>query len=71
MITCPECMRTFPLVLSEAGRAIRQTGCVHCSSLIHSQLFTWRSRLHAGFSSGSRCESTNVSKRVRFPVAKV
>jgi CheY-like chemotaxis protein len=35
MITCPECLRTFPQVLGEAICLIHETGCVHCSSLIH------------------------------------
>lgn len=35
MVTCPECLRTFPHVLEESARPIRETGCVHCSSLIH------------------------------------
>jgi len=35
MITCPECLRTFPQVLGEALRLIHETGCVHCYSLIH------------------------------------
>lgn len=34
MVTCPECLRTFPQVLGEAGHPIRETGCVHCLSLI-------------------------------------
>jgi hypothetical protein len=34
MIACPECLRTFPLVLGEAIGPIRETACVHCSSLI-------------------------------------
>jgi len=35
MITCPECLRTFPQVLDEAICAIQETGCVYCSSLVH------------------------------------
>ena len=35
MISCPECLRTFPQVLDEAIRAIHETGCVYCHSLIH------------------------------------
>jgi CheY-like chemotaxis protein len=35
MITCPECLRTFPQVLDEAICAIHETGCVYCHSLIH------------------------------------
>ncbi len=35
IVTCPECMRAFPQVLGEAGRPVRETGCVHCFSLIH------------------------------------
>ena len=35
MITCPECLRTFPQILDEGIRSILETGCVYCSSLIH------------------------------------
>lgn len=35
MITCPECLRTFPQVLGEFICPIHKTGCVHCRSLIH------------------------------------
>jgi CheY-like chemotaxis protein len=35
MISCPECLRTFPQVLDETVSAIRETGCVYCQSLIH------------------------------------
>jgi hypothetical protein len=35
MITCPECLRTFPQVLGEAICLVHETGCVHCRSLIH------------------------------------
>jgi CheY-like chemotaxis protein len=35
MISCPDCLRTFPQAIGEAGRAIREADCVHCSSLIH------------------------------------
>jgi hypothetical protein len=34
MITCPECLRTFPQVLDEAICAIHETGCVYCHNLI-------------------------------------
>jgi hypothetical protein len=35
MITCPECLRTFPQVLGEFICPLREPGCVHCRSLIH------------------------------------
>lgn len=35
MITCPECLRTFPQVLDDTICAIHETGCVYCSSLVH------------------------------------
>ncbi len=35
MVTCPECLRTFPQVLGDDPVPIRETGCVHCSNLIH------------------------------------
>jgi CheY-like chemotaxis protein len=35
MITCPECLRSFPQVLDEAICSIHEAGCVYCSSLIH------------------------------------
>ena len=35
MITCPECLRTFPQALGEFICPIHETGCVHCRSLIH------------------------------------
>jgi CheY-like chemotaxis protein len=35
IITCPECLRTFPQVLAEALPPMYETGCTHCSGLIH------------------------------------
>jgi CheY-like chemotaxis protein len=35
MITCPECLRTFPQVLDDAICDIHETGCVYCCSLVH------------------------------------
>ena len=35
MITCPECLRVFPQVFGKKPCLIKETGCVHCSSLIH------------------------------------
>lgn len=35
MITCSECLRTFPQVFVEDIRPIYETGCVYCQSLIH------------------------------------
>jgi len=35
MVTCPECLRTFPQVLGKAFLPIRETSCVHCFSLVH------------------------------------
>jgi CheY-like chemotaxis protein len=35
MITCPECLRSFPQVLSPALRLIHETACVYCSNSIH------------------------------------
>ncbi|MBB6143786.1 CheY-like chemotaxis protein [Silvibacterium bohemicum] len=35
MVTCPECLRTFPQVLDDAAHPICETGCAHCCSLIH------------------------------------
>jgi CheY-like chemotaxis protein len=35
IITCSECLRTFPQVLGNAASPIQETGCVYCSSLIH------------------------------------
>lgn len=35
MVACPECLRTFPQVLGKNVHAVRETGCVHCSSPIH------------------------------------
>lgn len=34
IITCPECLRTFPQVLAESLYPIYETGCTHCSGLI-------------------------------------
>ena len=34
MITCPECLRTFPKILGETTAPIHETGCVNCQSLI-------------------------------------
>jgi CheY-like chemotaxis protein len=35
MITCPECLRSFPQVLSLALCLIHETACVYCSNSIH------------------------------------
>jgi hypothetical protein len=35
MVICPECLRSFPQILGKAIQLIRETDCVHCSSLIH------------------------------------
>jgi CheY-like chemotaxis protein len=35
MIPCPECMRTFPQILSDADTLIHATNCAYCLSLIH------------------------------------
>ena len=35
MITCPDCLRAFPQVLSSRNRLIHETGCVNCSTPIH------------------------------------
>ena len=34
IITCPECLRTFPQVLGEAACLIQRTGCVYCYNSI-------------------------------------
>jgi len=34
VISCPQCLRTFPEVFGETAR-FHETGCVHCSSAIH------------------------------------
>jgi CheY-like chemotaxis protein len=35
MITCPECLRSFPQTLRESTALIQETGCAYCASLIH------------------------------------
>jgi len=35
MISCPECLRTFPQVLGDASTLIHATSCAFCLSLIH------------------------------------
>ena len=35
MISCPECMRTFPHVLSGTGLVIQEADCTHCHTLVH------------------------------------
>jgi len=35
MITCPECLRSFPQVLSAALCLVHETTCVYCSNSIH------------------------------------
>ncbi len=35
MITCPECLRTFPQIFSEDIHLIYETACVYCDSSIH------------------------------------
>ena len=34
MISCPECLRAFPQVLSKSPKVIQQTGCAFCHSSI-------------------------------------
>jgi CheY-like chemotaxis protein len=34
VISCPECLRTFPQVLDEKARSALQTKCAHCSNSI-------------------------------------
>jgi CheY-like chemotaxis protein len=33
-LACPECLRTFPQVLSHLTRSITSTNCIHCAALI-------------------------------------
>jgi CheY-like chemotaxis protein len=35
LVPCPECLRTFPEILSDADNLIHATTCVYCLSLIH------------------------------------
>jgi CheY-like chemotaxis protein len=35
IIACPDCLRTFPQVLAETLYPLYETGCTHCSGLIH------------------------------------
>ena len=35
MITCPECLMTFPRVFGNGIHTIYEAGCVYCHSLIH------------------------------------
>jgi len=35
LITCPECLRAFPLSVGAADFVIHQTNCVHCATAIH------------------------------------
>jgi CheY-like chemotaxis protein len=35
LITCPECLRAFPLSVGAADFVIHQTSCVHCDTAIH------------------------------------
>jgi CheY-like chemotaxis protein len=35
MITCPECLRSFPQVLSQGVCLIHETACVYCANSIH------------------------------------
>ncbi|MGH9616342.1 MAG: response regulator [Acidobacteriaceae bacterium] len=35
MISCPECLRTFPQTLNEDLRAIHETDCIFCLAVIH------------------------------------
>lgn len=61
MITCPECLRTFPQVLGEASCPIHETGCVHCCSLIHFAIVQLSSDVSAGFSADARRGNANAS----------
>lgn len=35
IVSCPECLRTFPPVLDESLRTVHETDCVHCFHTIH------------------------------------
>ena len=35
MISCPECMRTFPQTLNKDACTIHETDCTHCAHIIH------------------------------------
>lgn len=35
MISCPECLRTFPQVLETAAHPVLRTTCIHCQGVIH------------------------------------
>jgi CheY-like chemotaxis protein len=39
MLTCPECMRSFPQVFGNGIHTIYEAGCVYCHSLIHYAIF--------------------------------
>jgi len=58
MITCPECLRTFPQVLGEFICPIHETGCVHCRSLIH---FAIVEPVSAGFLADAHRGNANAS----------
>lgn len=40
MVACPECERTFRLLVDGVGGAVRETGCVHCHAPIRYALAT-------------------------------
>jgi len=35
MLTCPECLRTFPQVFADALNPVHETGCIYCDSRFH------------------------------------
>lgn len=35
IVSCPECLRTFPQKLDKDSHIVRETGCTHCGSAIH------------------------------------
>jgi CheY-like chemotaxis protein len=35
MLTCPECLRTFPQVFADAPSPVHETACIYCNSRFH------------------------------------
>jgi CheY-like chemotaxis protein len=52
-VACPECERTFQLVVGKEGGAVRETGCVHCHAPIRYALAE-----AAGQARGQRIQSS-------------
>lgn len=68
MITCPECLRTFPHSLNEDVYSIHETDCIFCGALIHFAIV--QSAHSAPPSEGKRPNVVRVSAPLGFEVLR-